>query len=75
MWAEMFAPDGNMLESSIRKLCFGSDVSYFREGEFPFEPYIRFYERIFDRIQLPEGLRDVVNWSNVLSLTAGGVGD
>ncbi|MGQ9632380.1 MAG: amidohydrolase family protein [bacterium] len=74
MWAEMFAPDGEILESSIRKLCFGSDVWYFREGEgspqegFPFEPYIAFYEKIFDRIGLSEELRDLVNRGNIRSI-------
>ena len=68
MWAEMFAPDGELLESSIRKLCFGSDVRYFREGEFPFEPYIGFYEKVFDRIALSDELRGLVNRGNIRSL-------
>jgi len=68
MWAEIFAPDGQLLEDSIRKLCFGSDVRYFVEGQFPFEPYIAFYERIFDAVGLSEELRDAVNRGNVRSL-------
>jgi len=68
MWAEMFAPDGQMLESSIRKLCFASDVRYFREGEFPFQPYIDFYEKIFARIGLSKELIEVVNRGNVRSI-------
>ena len=68
MWAEMFAPDGRLLEASIGKLCFGSDTRYLREGEFPFERYIEFYERIFDAIGLPEQLRDRVNRGNIRSL-------
>ena len=55
----------NMLESSIRKLCFGSDVRYFGEGEFRFQPYMAFYDRIFDRIELSEGLREQVNRGNI----------
>jgi predicted TIM-barrel fold metal-dependent hydrolase len=65
MWAEMFAPDGQLLEGSIRKLCFGSDVRYFNEGQFPFEPYLAFHDRIFDRIGLSEELRELVNRGNV----------
>ncbi len=68
MWAEMFAPDGEILEGSIRKLCFGSDMSYFREGKFGFEPYIRFYDTIFDRIGLSQELRELVNRGNVRKL-------
>jgi len=68
MWAEIFAPDGKLLESSVRKLCFGSDVVYFKEGVFPFEPYIAFYDRIFDRIGVSEELRELVNRGNVKAL-------
>ncbi len=68
MWAETFAPDGKIIEASMRKLCFGSDVHYFREGKFPFEPYIEFYERIFDRIGLSDELRDAVNRGNVRTI-------
>jgi predicted TIM-barrel fold metal-dependent hydrolase len=65
MWAEMFAPDGQLLEGSVRKLCFGSDVRYFNEGQFPFEPYLAFHDRIFDRIGLPDELRELVNRGNI----------
>ena len=68
MWAEMFAPDGQLIEASISKLCFGSDTKYFREGEFSFECYIEFYEKIFDAIGLPEQLRELVNRGNIRSL-------
>ena len=68
MWADLFAPDGKVLESSIRKLCFGSDVHYFRQDSFPFEPYIEFYDKIFDRIGLPEELREVVNSGNIRTI-------
>jgi len=64
MWAEMFAPDGKLLESSVRKLCFASDVTYFNEGVFPFEPYITFHEKIFDKIGLSKELRELVNSGN-----------
>ena len=68
MWAEMFAPDGKLLESSIGKLCFGSDVGYFAKGEFPFAPYIDFYEKLFDRVDLSEELRERVNRGNLRSI-------
>ncbi|MDP6779279.1 MAG: amidohydrolase family protein [Candidatus Latescibacteria bacterium] len=68
MWSDLLAPDGQILEASIRKLCFGSDVGYFREGEFPFKPNIDFYERIFDAIDLPPELREQVNRGNVRTI-------
>ncbi len=68
MWADMFAPDGNLLEASVRKLCFASDVHYFRSSAFAFERYIDFYERIFDAIDLPQALREQVNRGNVCKL-------
>jgi uncharacterized protein len=69
MWADMFAPDGNLLEASVRKLCFASDVRYFRQPEtFDVERYIEFYERIFDAIDLPEALRERVNRGNAREL-------
>ena len=68
MWSDTFAPDGRLLEASIRKLCFGSDTPYFQKGELPFKRYIEFYERIFDAIGLPEELRDMVNRGNARSL-------
>jgi predicted TIM-barrel fold metal-dependent hydrolase len=68
MWAETFAPDGNLLESSVRKLCFASDVPYFREGAFPFEPYIAFYERILNRIGAAQALKEQVYRGNARAL-------
>ncbi|MCW4019996.1 MAG: amidohydrolase [Candidatus Bathyarchaeota archaeon] len=64
MWTEMFAPDGKLLESSLKKLCFASDVKYFNGEDFRFEPYITFYERLFDRLKLSEELRELVNRGN-----------
>jgi predicted TIM-barrel fold metal-dependent hydrolase len=68
MWAETFAPDDQLHEPSIKKLCFGSDMSYFRAGQFAFERYMAFYDRIFDRIGLSPELREVVNRGNVRAL-------
>jgi predicted TIM-barrel fold metal-dependent hydrolase len=64
MWADLFCPDGRLLEESVAKLCFASDVPYFRPEGQPFAPYIDFYERLFDRITLPDALREQVNRGN-----------
>ena len=68
MWAETFAPDGELLESSARKLCFGSDVRYFQEGVFPFEPYVAFYDRILERIGASQALQELVLRGNIRAL-------
>ena len=68
MWAECFAPDGELLESSARKLCFASDVRYFEEGEYPFAPYVAFYERILERIGASEALKEQVYRGNARAL-------
>jgi hypothetical protein len=68
MWADLFAPDGRLLEASIRKLCFGTDHAYFRDGEIPFTPWAEFYDRIFEAIDLSPELRDIVNRGNVRTI-------
>jgi hypothetical protein len=68
MWAEMFAPDGHLLPHSIEKLCFASDVTYFRDETPRFGPYIAFYERIFGAIDLPAAVRERVNRGNACHL-------
>ena len=68
MWAETFAPDGEIIERSVRKLVFASDVTYFKDEGFPFEPFIEFYEKIFDAIGLSDELRELVNRGNARAL-------
>mgnify|MGYP005857399911 CR=1 FL=1 len=68
MWTEMFAPDGRLIENSVKKLCFGTDVRYFQEAEPQIEPYISFYERLFDGIGLSRQLREVVLRTNIRRL-------
>jgi hypothetical protein len=54
--------------SSVEKLCFASDCSYFIEEHFAFEKYIAFYQRFFDKVKLSEGLREKINSGNGLNL-------
>jgi len=68
MWADLFAPDGQLQEDTIAKLCFASDVSYFHPDEYRFEPYIDFYERIYDRIGLSSAMQEQVNRGNAARL-------
>jgi hypothetical protein len=68
MWADLFAPDGELFEESITKLCFGSDVHYFLDDQYPFEPYLTFHDKIYDAIGLSAQLREKVNRSNIIKL-------
>jgi len=67
MWQETFAPNGELHTESFSKLCFGSDVTYFRQN-FTFEPYMEFYEKLYDAVDAPDALREKVNRGNILSL-------
>jgi predicted TIM-barrel fold metal-dependent hydrolase len=67
MWREMFAPNGKLLGETLTKLCFGTDMSYFGEQS-GVEPYIEFYERLFDEVSAPAEMRQRVNAGNILEL-------
>ena len=60
MWAETFAPNGKLMEASLKKLLFASDVRYLYAGRHGFQPYIDFYEKLLDRIGAPARLRHAV---------------
>ncbi len=60
MWGETFAPNGDLMEGSVRKLVFASDTRYLQGGDHGFAPYIEFYEKLLDRINAPKRLRKLV---------------
>lgn len=66
-WREMFAPNGQLLTDCMCKLCFGTDMTYFIPAP-GVEPYIRFYERLFDEVGAPSDLREQVNAGNMAEL-------
>ncbi|MCA1809801.1 MAG: amidohydrolase family protein [Lentisphaerae bacterium] len=70
-WREMFAPNGELAEDVVSKVCFATDVGYFREGgimDDRIPRYINFYDQLFDSVGAPAGLREQVNSGNVLKL-------
>lgn len=71
MWAEMYAPDGNLWRDSIGKLCFGTDTSYFNDQPHKFELYIAFYEKLFDAVGLDAAMREQINSGNIRRLFLG----
>jgi len=60
MWAETFAPNGELMAESLSKLLFASDVHYLFDGQHGFQPYIEFYEKLLDRVGAPQRLRKKV---------------
>jgi predicted TIM-barrel fold metal-dependent hydrolase len=63
-WADLFAPDGELFEDAIVKLCFGSDMHVHSADDFTVDQYIRFYNRIYDAIGLSPALRELINRGN-----------
>jgi len=68
MWAETFAPDGELDEKSISKLLFGTDVRYLHNEEHGYAPYIEFHEKLFDMIGLTDEQREAVNSGTAVKL-------
>jgi predicted TIM-barrel fold metal-dependent hydrolase len=66
-WREMFAPNGQLLEEVMTKLCFGTDLSYF-DADYDYARYIDFHEWLFDEVGAPPALREKINSGNTLSL-------
>jgi len=67
MWRETSAPDGKLDEESVGKLMFASDVGYFAH-EPEVEPYLEFYDRVFEAVGASESLREAVNRGNAVKL-------
>ena len=68
LWSEMFAPNGQLDAAASAKLCFASDFCYFLDNGFGFEPFIEFYNRFFDRVGMPDALREKINSGNSIHL-------
>ena len=69
MWREIFAPNGDLDTETFSKLLFASDMSVFAHpGEEGFEPYFRFYDKLYDAVGAPEELREKVNRGNAMAL-------
>ncbi len=72
MWADLFAPDGKTNFEATAKLCFGSDAQYLWPGNHdPARKYQNFYERFYDRLELPQEIREKINSANILDLISG----
>ena len=68
MWAETFAPNGELMADSLGKICFASDMSYLHGREHGFRRYVDFYQALLDRVGAPKRLRDRVWAGNARKL-------
>jgi len=70
MWGEMFAPNGDLMADAVAKLVCASDASLWTETENPMEPFFSFYDKLYDRLNLSDELRERVNRGNAEALFA-----
>ena len=68
MWQQTFAPNGQLIEAALAKLCFGSDTMFLHNGPHGFAPYIEFYQKLLDRLDAPPPLRKKVWAGNIVKL-------
>jgi hypothetical protein len=69
MWKEMFAPNGILDTKTVSKLCYGADDSMFSPGYFGYQNFLKFYDDLYEALQLPEEIRRMIDRENVLMLT------
>ena len=70
-WRETFAPNGELSEATLGKVCFGGETSYFSKDDSvnpEIEKYISFYDRLMREAKAPAALREKVNSGNILAL-------
>ena len=67
MWKELFAPNGKLHTESVRKLCFASDIVYFRES-LNVEPYFEFHDTLLEQIGASQELIQRINYDNIADL-------
>lgn len=69
MWADLFAPDGKLSVKTVSKLCFGSDAQTLWPGMHDTaRNYVQFYDSFYERLVLPQELRDRIDSGNFLDL-------
>ena len=58
------------MADAVAKLLCASDASLWADNENPMEPFFRFYDKLYDRLDLSEELRNRVNRGNAEALFA-----
>jgi len=72
MWKELFAPNGELNVNVVSKLCYASDDSMFHQDYFGYQPFIDFYEKLYDVLKLPDEIRQLIDRENILKLVITG---
>ncbi|NLV92255.1 MAG: amidohydrolase family protein [Firmicutes bacterium] len=67
LWKELLAPNGKLFLPAVEKLCFASDIHYFR-SELMIEPYFDFYDTLLSEIGVSEELAERINYFNISEL-------
>jgi predicted TIM-barrel fold metal-dependent hydrolase len=70
MWKQLFTFGGRSDLDSIGRMCFATDASCCFQNLYQFQPFIEFYERFFDALDVPADLREQVNRGNAKRLIA-----
>lgn len=68
MWKYLFTLDGKVDLKSFSKLCYGSDIQAFTPGENHFAGYIDFHERLYEALNIPKEIQEIVNRGNLQRL-------
>ena len=72
MWCQIFAPNGKLDTASFGKVCFGTDGQSFIPGDHGPRALFDFYDELYDRLQVPDELREQVDRGNMLTLVDAG---
>jgi len=68
MWRTLFRPNGNLHVASVKKLCFGTDVTPFLPDRFDYLAAFEFHERFCDALGVPEEIRARIARENIVEL-------
>jgi len=68
MWCELFAPNGELHEASVSKLCFATDGSFNDIDSEGHKKMVGFHDRLYDALKLPEELRQKIDRENIAML-------
>ena len=67
MWKELFAPNNQLFKPAFKKICFASDLYYFKENV-NLDTYFQFYNDIFEKVKADENIVKKINYKNIEKL-------
>lgn len=69
MWEDLFRPNGKLSTEVVSKLCYGADDSMCHPGYFGYQPFMDFYDQLYEHLELPTEIRHRIDRENILMLT------